>query len=50
MEKDAWSAQLYGENLSDKRAILFSGYAEFVKADTIIRPRTLGLRFNYRFE
>ncbi len=47
--QDAWSVQLYGENLTDTRANLFSSYNDFIKAVTVNRPRTLGLRFSYRF-
>ncbi len=46
--KDTWSVSLYGENLGNERATLFSSYADYVKADTINRPRTLGLRFSYK--
>jgi outer membrane receptor protein involved in Fe transport len=46
----AWTTQLYAENFTDTRAILYSSYAEFVKMNTINRPRTLGLRISYRFE
>jgi outer membrane receptor protein involved in Fe transport len=49
VSKDTWNVQLYGQNLSDTRAILFSSYNDFVKAETINRPRTLGLRFAYQF-
>ena len=45
--KGAWTVQIYGENLSDTRGDLGSFYAEWVKSDTIIRPRTLGLRFTW---
>ena len=38
-----------GENLTDTRATLFSSYAEYVKMNTINRPRTLGVRFPYKF-
>ena len=44
-----WSTQLYAENFTDTRAILSASYAEFVKMNTINRPRTLGLRFSYKF-
>jgi outer membrane receptor protein involved in Fe transport len=49
ISKDTWSVQAYGENISDTRGNLFSFYNEYVKATTINRPRTLGLRFSYRF-
>jgi iron complex outermembrane recepter protein len=44
-----WVAQLYAENFTDTRAILYSSYAEFVKMDTVNRPRTLGVRISYKF-
>jgi iron complex outermembrane receptor protein len=47
--KDAWTVSLYGDNLTDVQATLFSSYAEYVKMNTINRPRTLGLRFSYKF-
>ena len=47
--KDPWLAQLYGENLTDTRAQLFANYAQYYKAITVNRPRTIGLRFSYRF-
>ena len=47
--KDAWTAQLYGTNLTDARATLFASYAEYVKMDTINVPRTIGVRFSYKF-
>jgi iron complex outermembrane recepter protein len=45
----SWSTQLYAENFTDTRAILSASYAEFVKMNTVNRPRTLGVRFSYRF-
>ena len=47
--KDAWAAQIYGQNLTDTRADLFTNYSQYVKSVTINRPRTLGLRFSYKF-
>jgi iron complex outermembrane receptor protein len=47
--KDGWSVQAYGENLSDTRAQLFANYNNFVKAVTVNRPRTIGLRIIYKF-
>ena len=49
ISKGAWTVQLYGQNLTDERAKLFSSYNPFVKAVTVNRPRTLGLRFSYKF-
>ena len=49
MGKDAWTLQLYGTNLADKRAITYSSYNQWIKMDTVSRPRTLSLRFGYKF-
>jgi iron complex outermembrane recepter protein len=47
--KNAWLVQVYGENLTDTRAQLFANYSQFYKAITVNRPRTIGLRYSYRF-
>jgi iron complex outermembrane receptor protein len=47
--KDAWLVQVYGENLTDTRAELYANYAQWYKAVTVSRPRTVGLRFSYKF-
>jgi iron complex outermembrane receptor protein len=47
--KDAWLVQVYGENLTDTRAQLYANYDESYKATTVTRPRTIGLRFSYKF-
>jgi len=49
LSKDAWNLQLYGTNLTDKRGVLFSTYTQWIKTDTVNRPRTFMLRFGYRF-
>jgi outer membrane receptor protein involved in Fe transport len=49
ISKGDWAVQLYGENLTDTRAILYADYSQYVKENTINRPRTLGLRFSYNF-
>jgi iron complex outermembrane recepter protein len=49
VSKDAWTASFYGENISNTLATLYSSYAEYVKMNTINRPRTLGVTFSYGF-
>ncbi|MGH8138314.1 MAG: TonB-dependent receptor [Steroidobacteraceae bacterium] len=50
VSKDAWTAQFYGDNLSDTRATLFTSYTQFFKANSINRPRTLGVTVSYKFQ
>jgi iron complex outermembrane receptor protein len=47
--KDGWLVQVSGENLTDTRAQLFANYWQWYKATTVNRPRTIGLRFSYKF-
>ncbi len=47
--KDAWYAQVYGQNLSNSDASLFTNTGQFVVAQTPLRPRVLGLKFGYKF-
>jgi outer membrane receptor protein involved in Fe transport len=47
--KDNWVATLYGQNLSNSDASTFTSSAQFIKTEVPLRPRVVGLRFNYRF-
>jgi iron complex outermembrane receptor protein len=47
--KDAWTAQLFAENLTNVIASVFTSSTQFVPAETITRPRVLGLRIGYKF-
>ncbi|MGB6308706.1 MAG: TonB-dependent receptor [Steroidobacteraceae bacterium] len=47
--KDAWTAQLYAQNLTNVNVSTFTSTNQFVPAETILRPRVLGLRFGYKF-
>jgi iron complex outermembrane receptor protein len=47
--KDAWTVQVYCQNLTDTRADLYTSSTESVKAITVNRPRTAGLKFSYGF-
>lgn len=49
VSKDSWTAQLYGTNITDVRGDLFSSYSQFVKMNTITRPRTITLMISYKF-
>jgi iron complex outermembrane recepter protein len=45
----AWLVQAYAENLTDTQGGLYANYTEWYKAITVSRPRTIGLRFTYKF-
>jgi iron complex outermembrane receptor protein len=47
--KDAWSAHVYSQNLFNKETSLFTNTAQFVEAETALRPRVIGVKFTYKF-
>lgn len=50
VSKDAWSVQLYGENLTDSRGITFATFAQRIRENTVIRPRTISIKIGYKFQ
>jgi outer membrane receptor protein involved in Fe transport len=47
--KDAWSAELYAENLTNVIASTWTSTAQFSLQQEITRPRVLGLRIGYKY-
>jgi iron complex outermembrane recepter protein len=47
--KDAWNAHVYVQNLSNSNASLFTNTGQFVEAQTVLRPRVIGVNFGYKF-
>jgi outer membrane receptor protein involved in Fe transport len=47
--KDAWNAHVFVQNLSNSNASLFTNTGQFVVAETVVRPRVIGLKFGYKF-
>jgi outer membrane receptor protein involved in Fe transport len=47
--KDAWTLQLYGQNLTDSRGKTFISSSMAIETQTVIRPRVMGLKFTYKF-
>ncbi len=47
--KDAWTTELYAQNLTDVIKSVFTSSTQFVPAEAITRPRVLGVRFGYKF-
>lgn len=50
VSKGPWTAELVGSNLTNINKSLFTSSAQFVVAEVPQRPRTLGIRFGYKFK
>ena len=44
-----YAVTLYGQNLFNSNASTFTTASQWVEAQTIVRPRVLGLKLNYNF-
>ena len=47
--RDAWTAELYSQNLTNKNVSTFTSTNQFVVAENILRPRIIMLRLGYKF-
>ena len=47
--KDNWTTQIYGTNLSNSDASVFTSSSQFIKSEVPLRPRVLGIKFGYKF-
>ena len=47
--KDAWTAHLFVQNLTNSNASLFTNTEQFVLAETTVRPRVMGVKLSYKF-
>jgi iron complex outermembrane recepter protein len=47
--KDAWNVQLFVQNLTSVNAASSINGAQFIEAETVIRPRVAGIKFGYKF-
>ena len=47
--KGAWTVQLYGQNITDARYVTYIGDGQFVQTNFVGRPRTMGLKYSYRY-
>jgi len=47
--KDAWSAEFFAENVTNVVKSTFTSTNQFVLAETITRPRVLGVKIGYKF-
>jgi outer membrane receptor protein involved in Fe transport len=49
VSKDAWSAEFFAQNLTNVIKSTFTSTNQFVLAESITRPRVLGVKIGYRF-
>ena len=47
--RDAWSAQLFAQNLTDTRGKVFLSDSQAVQTQTVTRPRVIGVKLSYKF-
>lgn len=47
--KDNWDVSLYGTNLTDNNASVFTSSAQFIESEVPIRPRVIGLKVGFKF-
>jgi iron complex outermembrane receptor protein len=47
--KGAWTAQLFGQNLTSVNASTGTNGGQFVQTETVTRPRIAGVKFAYKF-
>ena len=47
--KDNWSVELYGQNLSNVNASLFTSSSQWIKSEVPTRPRVLGIKIGMKF-
>jgi iron complex outermembrane recepter protein len=49
VSKDAWVVQLFGQNLTSVNASTSTTSAQFIEAETVTRPRVVGVKLSYGF-
>jgi iron complex outermembrane receptor protein len=47
--KDKWTAHVYGQNIANSNASVFTNTGQFVVAETVLRPRVIGVKLGYKF-
>jgi outer membrane receptor protein involved in Fe transport len=49
VSKDAWSVELFAQNLTSVNASTTTNANQFVEAETVTRPRVAGVKISYKF-
>lgn len=47
--KDNWNVQFVGQNITDTRGLTFISASEAIETQSVIRPRTVSVKFGYKF-
>jgi hypothetical protein len=50
VSKDAWSAQIFGQNLTNVLASTFTNSSQWIEQEMVTRPRVAGVKFSYKFQ
>jgi hypothetical protein len=49
ISKDAWTAQIFAQNLTNVLASTFTNSPQWIEQETVTRPRVAGLKFSYKY-
>jgi outer membrane receptor protein involved in Fe transport len=49
VSKDAWTAQVFGQNVTNVLASTFTNSPQWIEQETVTRPRVAGVKFSYKF-
>jgi hypothetical protein len=47
--RDAWSVQIFGQNLTNVLASTFTNSPQWIQQEAVTRPRVAGVKFSYKF-
>lgn len=47
--KDRWTAQIFGNNIFNSHASMFTSSAQFIKSEVPVRPMVLGIKIGYTY-
>jgi hypothetical protein len=50
ISRDSWTAELYVNNITSEEGAMTQTAGKFSPEQSIMRPRTMGMRFSYNFE
>jgi iron complex outermembrane receptor protein len=49
VSKDAWTAQVFGQNVTNVLASTFTNSPQWIQQEAVTRPRVAGVKFSYKF-